>query len=217
MKSNISLQKVDELLAEVDVARTLAREAVARAEKTLAEANETLQILLGRYLMLVLVYCSKWIKIKSNNKECPLSVLKFLILNLIRSGAMLIHVHVFGFIMNRSKILEEVKCLGIYHMHVRNVVGFNKQVEESKGKAQDAIKKIPDIENLIKRAENKTQEARDALSGAESDANEALSLAQLAQVTATNASMVKLCSTCMQKYKFVSMSKYFQIQTTFYF
>ncbi|XP_011419247.3 laminin subunit gamma-1 [Magallana gigas] len=106
-------QKVDELLAEVDVARTLAREAVARAEKTLAEANETLQILLG----------------------------------------------------------------------------FNKQVEESKGKAQDAIKKIPDIENLIKRAENKTQEARDALSGAESDANEALSLAQLAQVTATNASM----------------------------
>lgn len=48
MKSNISLQKVDELLAEVDVARTLAREAVARAEKTLAEANETLQILLGR-------------------------------------------------------------------------------------------------------------------------------------------------------------------------
>lgn len=55
MKSNISLQKVDELLAEVDVARTLAREAVARAEKTLAEANETLQILLGRDLMLVLV------------------------------------------------------------------------------------------------------------------------------------------------------------------
>lgn len=46
---------MDELLAEVDVARTLAREAVARAEKTLAEANETLQILLGRYLKLVLV------------------------------------------------------------------------------------------------------------------------------------------------------------------
>lgn len=84
----------------------------------------------------------------------------------------------------------EMKYSGIYHMHVQNVVGFNKQVEESKGKAQDAIQKIPDIENLIKRAENKTQEARDALSGAESDANEALSLAQLAQVTATNASMV---------------------------
>lgn len=65
MKSNISLQKVDELLAEVDVARTLAREAVARAEKTLAEANETLQILLGRDLMPVFVYCSKWIKIIS--------------------------------------------------------------------------------------------------------------------------------------------------------
>lgn len=101
---------MDELLAEVDVARTLAREAVARAEKTLAEANETLQILLGRDLMLVLVYCSKWIKIKLNNKDCLVSVLKFFILNLLRSGAiniyMLIYVHVFGFIMNRSKILK---------------------------------------------------------------------------------------------------------------
>lgn len=67
---------MDELLAEVDVARTLAREAVARAEKTLAEANETLQILLGRYLMLVLVYFSNWNK------------------NLINIHV-LIHVHVF--------------------------------------------------------------------------------------------------------------------------
>lgn len=65
-------------------------------------------------------------------------------------------------------------------------------MEESKGKAQDAIQKIPAIENLINRAENKTQEARDALSGAESDANTALSLAQLAQVTATNASKVSV-------------------------
>lgn len=76
MKSNILLQKVDELLAEVDVARTLAREAVARAEKTLAEANETLQILLGRYLMLVLVYCSNWNQIKLNNtcnRDCLMS------------------------------------------------------------------------------------------------------------------------------------------------
>lgn len=76
MKSNILLQKVDELLAEVDVARTLAREAVARAEKTLAEANETLQILLGRYLMLVLVYYSNWNQIKLNNtcnRDCLMS------------------------------------------------------------------------------------------------------------------------------------------------
>lgn len=80
--------------------------------------------------MLVFVYCFKWIEIKSNNKECLLFVLKFFILNLIRSGViniyMLIYVYVFGFIMNRSKILEEVKCLGIYYMYVRNVVGFNK-------------------------------------------------------------------------------------------
>lgn len=80
--------------------------------------------------MLVFVYCFKWIKIKFNNKECLVFVLKFFILNLIRSAViniyMLIYVYVFGFIMNRSKILEEVKCLGIYYMYVRNVVGFNK-------------------------------------------------------------------------------------------
>lgn len=80
--------------------------------------------------MLVFVYCFKWIKIKLNNKDCLVFVLKFFILNLIRSGViniyMLIYVYVFGFIMNRSKILEEVKCLSIYYMYVRNVVGFNK-------------------------------------------------------------------------------------------
>lgn len=53
------MQKVDELLAEVDVARTLGREAVTRAEKTLAEANETLQILLGQYLHVHSAFCFK--------------------------------------------------------------------------------------------------------------------------------------------------------------
>ncbi|KAJ8300900.1 hypothetical protein KUTeg_022419 [Tegillarca granosa] len=39
-------QRVDELLAEVDVARSMARDAVEKAEKTLLEANQTLQTLL---------------------------------------------------------------------------------------------------------------------------------------------------------------------------
>lgn len=60
--------------------------------------------------MLVFVYCFKWIKIKLNNKDCLVFVLKFFILNLLRSGViniyMLIYVYVFGFIMNRSKILK---------------------------------------------------------------------------------------------------------------
>ncbi|KAK3087389.1 hypothetical protein FSP39_005285 [Pinctada imbricata] len=105
-------QNVDLLLAEVDVARNMAREAVSRAEKTLIEANNTLQILLG----------------------------------------------------------------------------FDRQVKESKGEAEDALQNIPEIENLIEQAENKTEEAGKALSGAETDANMALSMAKLARETATNAS-----------------------------
>ncbi len=42
-------QIADELLADADLARVIAREAVASAEKTLREANETLRILLGVY------------------------------------------------------------------------------------------------------------------------------------------------------------------------
>ena len=39
---------MDELLAEVDAARDVARKAVESGEQTLREANETLQTLLGR-------------------------------------------------------------------------------------------------------------------------------------------------------------------------
>ena len=40
-------QTADELLADADVARHIARDAVAKAERTLREANETLKTLKG--------------------------------------------------------------------------------------------------------------------------------------------------------------------------
>ncbi|OWF54908.1 laminin subunit gamma-1-like [Mizuhopecten yessoensis] len=105
-------QRIDELLAEVDAARAMAREAVDKAEKTLQEANNTLQTLLA----------------------------------------------------------------------------FDKDVQNSKGEADAALQKIPQIQDMIQEAENKTKEASDALTGAENDANMALSLARQAQDTAQNAS-----------------------------
>lgn len=40
-------QKADELLADADAAREIAREALAKAETLLREANQTLQTLKG--------------------------------------------------------------------------------------------------------------------------------------------------------------------------
>jgi len=67
---------------------------------------------------------------------------------------------------------------------------FNQEVQENKDKADDALLKIPEIERIIEEAEKKTMEAQDALSGAESDADMALKLAQQAQTTAQDASDV---------------------------
>ena len=44
---------MDELLAEVDAARDVARKAVESGEQTLREANETLQTLLGRCIWII--------------------------------------------------------------------------------------------------------------------------------------------------------------------
>ena len=70
------------------------------------------------------------------------------------------------------------------------LAGFNQVVQESKGKADDALMRVPDITALIEEAESQTQEARDALSGAEKDANDALSIAEQAENTAQDASDV---------------------------
>ncbi|XP_071154854.1 laminin subunit gamma-1-like [Mytilus edulis] len=109
---NEQQNRVDELLAEADAARQMARDATSRAEQTLKEASDTLRILLG----------------------------------------------------------------------------FNQQVQENKDKADNALLRIPEIEAIIEEAEKKTMEAQDALSGAESDADMSLKLAQQAQSTAQNAS-----------------------------
>lgn len=49
-------QRVDEFLAEVDAARDVARKAVESGEKTLREANETLETLLGNKDCWLLVF-----------------------------------------------------------------------------------------------------------------------------------------------------------------
>ena len=68
--------------------------------------------------------------------------------------------------------------------------GFNQVVQDSKGKADDALTRVPEIEALIEEAESRTQEASDALSGAEKDANDALRIAEQAESNAQDASVV---------------------------
>lgn len=106
-------QRVDELLAEVDAARDVARRAVQAGEQTLREANNTLQTLLE----------------------------------------------------------------------------FDRLVSENKDKANEALAKVPEIEAMIKEALDTTQQARDALQGADHDAREGLRLAEMAERTATDASI----------------------------
>ena len=67
---------------------------------------------------------------------------------------------------------------------------FDRLVSENKDAADEALKKVPEIENMIQQAINTAQEARDALQGAEYEAKEGLRLAQLAEDTATQASNV---------------------------
>ena len=83
---------------------------------------------------------------------------------------------------NISRI--KVKCLNSVFL------GFNQVVQDSKGKADDALTRVPEIEALIEEAESRTQEASDALSGAEKDANDALRIAEQAESNAQDASEV---------------------------
>ncbi|KAH3798034.1 laminin subunit gamma-1-like [Dreissena polymorpha] len=71
---------------------------------------------------------------------------------------------------------------------LQTLLGFNQVVQDSRGKAEDALEKVPEIEANIREAEARTQEARDALSGAGSDAAEALRIAQEAEKMAQGAS-----------------------------
>ncbi|KAG7171849.1 Laminin subunit gamma-1-like 1 [Homarus americanus] len=65
---------------------------------------------------------------------------------------------------------------------------FDKQVQESRGEAEDALIRVAEIEKLIVEAEARTRDAEDALMGAESDAKNARDIAKEAQKTANDAS-----------------------------
>jgi coxsackievirus/adenovirus receptor len=62
-----------------------------------------------------------------------------------------------------------------------SVIDFDQQVQESKYKAEDALHFVPEIRQLIADAENKTGDARQALAGAEHNAQIARDTAQEAQ------------------------------------
>jgi len=104
-------QKADELLADADAARDMARKAVEKAENLLREANSTLQILLE----------------------------------------------------------------------------FDQKVRDSRAGAEEAMKKIPLIEQYIRQAEDQTARARENLQDAERDAIAAKEIALTAQIQAERA------------------------------
>lgn len=68
----------------------------------------------------------------------------------------------------------------INHISVFNLA-FDKQVEESKGNATEALKLVPEIQQLIEEANVKTIGAQKALEGAESSAKNARDTAKQAQ------------------------------------
>jgi coxsackievirus/adenovirus receptor len=61
------------------------------------------------------------------------------------------------------------------------VIEFDQQVQASKSKALEALSSVPKIQKLIADAQNKTNDARQALIGAEVDAQNARDTAQEAQ------------------------------------
>ncbi|WAR30636.1 LAMC1-like protein [Mya arenaria] len=71
---------------------------------------------------------------------------------------------------------------------LQTLLGFNQVVQESRGKAEEALERVPEIEAHIREAEARTDEAREALSGAENDAEMALRIAQEAEEMAQGAS-----------------------------
>ena len=77
---------------------------------------------------------------------------------------------------------------------------FDDKVQQSKDDAEEALKKIPEIEARIEEAEDKTREAQDNLAGAEQDAKMARDIATDAEDIAKMASDVNkwLCTGFIQ-------------------
>jgi chromosome segregation ATPase len=75
-----------------------------------------------------------------------------------------------------------------YDYLCNNCAEFDKQVQSSKVAADEALSRIAEIERLIDTAESQTEEAANALTGAEVDARRAKDIAKQAQETAEEAS-----------------------------
>jgi len=69
-----------------------------------------------------------------------------------------------------------------------NLLDFDRTVKESKEKALEALKRIPEIERILDEADNETLRASEAVKGAESAANDSKDIAEEAQKTANEAS-----------------------------
>ena len=67
---------------------------------------------------------------------------------------------------------------------------FDRTVKESKEKALEALKRIPEIESILDQADNETIRASEAVQGARSAANESKNIADEAKNTADEASKV---------------------------
>ena len=72
-----------------------------------------------------------------------------------------------------------------------HITGFDQRVQSSKDQAEEALKKIPTIEDQIAAAEETTRDARDDLSDAERNAILARSIAEQAQEVGETASEVR--------------------------
>ena len=70
------------------------------------------------------------------------------------------------------------------------VADFDRTVKESKEKALEALKRIPEIEAILDQADNETIRASEAVQGARSAANESKNIADEAKNTADEASKV---------------------------
>ena len=77
-----------------------------------------------------------------------------------------------------------------YNLKKVLIADFDRTVKESKEKALEALKRIPEIEAILDQADNETIRASEAVQGARSAANESKNIADEAKNTADEASKV---------------------------
>lgn len=142
-----------ELLAELDKANETAQDAVKRGDQTLKEAQETLKKLGGKFSMGNNVYCKlPWRRFKKIEK-------------LERSRQMWIYLTEIFYFIRHLIVLE-----------------FDAEVQRERVKAQEALKDIDSIEELINSANMQARETERVLNGSEDNAKSAREIAQNAQV-----------------------------------